>query len=51
MSMPVAKYTVKQREDAIRRLRKQNVEHGKKYGGSGLRKQEELFQEISRSWG
>lgn len=51
-SMPaVPKYAVKQREDAIRRLRKQKAEYDKKYGGSGLRKQEEMFREISRSWG
>lgn len=46
-------YTVRQRKDAIRRLRKQEKEYERKYGDSGhyTKEMEELFREISRSWG
>lgn len=46
-------YTVRQREDAIRHLRKRGKEYRRKYGapGSHAGEMEELFQEISRSLG
>ena len=46
-------YTVLQRKDAIRRLRKQKKEYERKYRDTGhhTREMKELFREISRSWG